>query len=364
MTTRTDIVTLNSAQRHVFDELLSTGTSRPYSPDGIAERLSAHIKAGTRDALALWSESSLWLSKSQIMTALQCEGQTVSYAISTDVSEMGSRTVAGIVAHQAIQIAYTHPGHPVRRYVDWALEMAAADEIELGRFWEKSSPARQSEVVALTMERVSGFLDSWPELQDEWEPRFEVPFQTKIGKLTLAGRADLLLGRPRPPRQTMLLCDLKTGSLHPHHELEAAFYALLVTLRTGVAPYRSVVYSIASGDWTDNADVSEASLFNTADKVIDAVCSYVEVLTASREPELSPGFQCQWCPAKDTCPAAAMAAEVEGIIPSRGSVILPESLAIPGTKPGTVTTVAAPSVKTAKLTESFDPEDDMGPFAI
>lgn len=310
--TRVSTAEMTSSQRRVFDELLAIGTDRPFSPDGLTDQLRHIITTGTADALGRWTEPSLWLSKSTLSTVLRCEGQTLAYAQATPSSEMAARTVVGIVAHRAIQVSYTHPDLPIRSYVDWAIEAARADDAAVELFWSQASPAIQSDVISQAVERVSGFLDSWPTLKESWEPRFEASIQAKIGKLTLAGRADLLLGRPRPPRQTMFLCDIKTGALHDGHAFEAAFYALISTLRHGVAPFRSVVYSVSSGEWVGETPDAEM-LIATAEQVVSAVNAYVDVLCEARPPVLTPGPACSWCPARATCPAAAMLDNVSGV---------------------------------------------------
>jgi hypothetical protein len=104
----------------------------------------------------------------------------------------------------------------------------------------------------------------------------------------------------------MFLCDFKTGSLHDGHDLEAMFYALVSTLRFGTAPYRSTVFSVASGDWTD-PDVSPTKLRETAKSVVDAVNRYVDVMLERRPATLTADRWCAWCPARNTCPAAAEA---------------------------------------------------------
>jgi hypothetical protein len=148
-------------------------------------------------------------------------------------------------------------------------------------------------------------------LEEVWSPRFEDPISARIGRLTLSSRADLVLGRPRADlRQTLLLVDLKSGNLNEDHADEAQFYALVATLRHRVAPWRSVVYSLASGDYTE-PDVTEASLFAIADKVITAVNNMVDALTETRPAALNPGEHCRWCPARDLCPVSAVQREAE-----------------------------------------------------
>jgi hypothetical protein len=259
------------------------------------------IKEGTSEALARWTERSLWIGKSQISTVRRCEGQTLAEATAPRRMGLHPSTAVGIVSHRAIQIAHTHPGLPIKAYVDEAVA-GARNETAFGEFWEQAGLSGQSDLLTTSISKVAAFLDSWPLLSPAWTPRFEESIQARLGKLTLSTRVDLVIGRPRSNgQQTMLLCDLKSGAIADYHQDEASFYALVATLRNGVPPWRSVVYSLASGEYTD-PDVTPARLLDTAAVVVDAVVRYVDVLTEAREPVLTPERYCLWCPAKDTCP--------------------------------------------------------------
>lgn len=299
---------MTPAQRRVFDELLAIGATRPNAVPDLANRLRTMIHEGTRDTLERWTEPTLWLSKSQLFTVLRCEGQAEADVHRARRSGLHPATATGIVVHRAVQIAHTHPGRTVADYVEAAVT-GALEETNFFSYWHAASLAAQSDLQSSAVSQVAGFLDCWPTLEKNWTPRFEESIQAKVGSLVLAARPDLVLGRPRPERQTMLLVDLKTTNIADYHEPEAMFYALVSTLRHGVAPWRSTVYSLSSGEWT-NPDVTVEQLEHAAQRVIDGVNSLVEVLTDSREPKLVAGIHCNWCPLKATCPTqAAYAAE-------------------------------------------------------
>jgi hypothetical protein len=302
---------LNPTQRRVLDELLAIRTehpgrrrtARPTMPTGLPRELAGIISAAADGALSRWTEPRLWLTKAQLFTALRCEGQLLNPAPPVTGRRMHTATVAGILTHRAIPLSYTHPGRPADWYVKAALNAVMQDE-EIAAFWNDADPGTQSDLILQSTSRVVGFLDSWPVLQPEWSPRFEEPIQAKLGKLTLSSRADLILGRPRSDgTQSMFLCDLKNGALRDDHFDEAMFYALVVTLRHGVAPFRSTVFSLASGEYTD-PDVTPDRLIAIAHKVADAVGRIVDVRTERRLPLLVAGPHCQWCPQKRTCPDA------------------------------------------------------------
>lgn len=296
-------VAMTPSQMRTFNDLLAVGGARPTAPPRLAEDLHDKILAGTAAALESWTEARLWLSKGQLFTALRCEGQLVAEANAERPDGMTAPTAVGIVSHRAIQIAHTHPGRSIGDYVHYAVAGARGDA-SFDEFWSAANPGTQSDLLMQMVSKVAGFLDSWPQLDETWTPRFEEAMQAKVGALTLSCRADLVLGRPRADgRQTMFLADIKSGSLHDHHVDEGRFYALVATLRHGCPPFRSTVYSLASGEFSD-PEVSAATMHATADLVIDGVVRLVAVLAGQREAELNPGQHCSWCPAKLTCPEA------------------------------------------------------------
>lgn len=292
-------------QALVFDELLAVGTERPTMPPGLPEELKDIIITGTAALIGGWTEPKLWLSKSKVEAALRCEGQLIADAAQSYSPTLHPATAVGIATHKAIQLANTHPGKPVVDYVDAAIT-AALSETAFNEFWNAAPMATQSDLMSQMISRTTSFLDSFPPLISSWTPRFEESIQARLGKLVLSAKPDFTLGRPRPDRlQNMFLADMKTGSINDTHFDEAMFYALVSTLRHGVAPFRSVVFSLASGEWTD-PDVTPERLRHAANRVVTAVGALTDVLAEKREPTLSPGRWCSWCPASATCSAATL----------------------------------------------------------
>lgn len=305
---------LTSAQREVFDDLLAVGSSRPLAPPTLASELAATLETGCAAALDRWPENRLWLSKSHVSTVLRCEGATLANA--SDRNEQYSSAVAiGVVSHRAIQVSHTHRHLTPAAAVDAAIE-ASRDDAKFSQWWDDQSAGVQSDLLCQMISRAVGFLDAFPPLPPNWVPRFEESMQAKIGKLVLSARPDLVLGRPRADmHQTMFLCDFKTGSLNDSHPLEAMFYALVATLRHGVPPFRSTVFSLASGEWTA-PDVTADRLRETAASVVDAVNRHVDVMLERREPTYTPDRWCIWCKARPTCAAA------DGNITSAATVVV------------------------------------------
>lgn len=353
---------LTPSQLTTFDQLLAVGGSRPTAPPNIAAELRMMIEEGTRDALDRWTERSMWVGKSQLATVLRCEGQQLADAAQSKNRPMMAATAVGIAAHRAIQIAHTHPGRSVEDYVRLALAGARSEE-QFAEFWERADEGVQSDCIVTAISRVTGFLDDFPPLDATWTPRFEESIQAKLTGLVLSARPDLVLGRPRPDgRQTMFITDVKSGEIRDDHLDEAHFYALIATMRFGTPPFRSCVYSLASGDWTE-PDVTPKVLRDAAQRVVTGVIALVDVLSEARLPKLAPGRHCTWCPSKPTCPAYRewdasgrpedAAAHVRITAPPTAAPDLSEVSA--GSTPST-------SAKSSRLTPSDSGDDD--PYAL
>lgn len=301
---------LTPRQIRVLDDLIALGATRPVAPPELVDEVRSRIQAGTQGALARWTERSLYVTKSQVLTALRCEGQLVANTSEPRSATTGAM-VMGTIAHLAIQLSYTHPDRTVHEYVKQAVLASRKSDEALNNWWLDADPAEQSALVVQLTSRVTNFLDDFPPIKDSWNPRFEEPTVAKVGRLTLSCRPDLVLGRPRGDnKQTLLLMDFKSGDIKDEHTDEARLYALAAALRHGVPPWRSTVYSLASGDYTE-PDITPDVLLDTADKLVTAVNSMVDALTETRSPTLAPGPHCRFCPAKTMCAASSTALPAE-----------------------------------------------------
>jgi hypothetical protein len=291
---------LTPRQVHTLNTLLAIGEERPFCPPELIDELENRILASTRDAVTAWTERTFYATKSQLLTAKRCEGQVLADARKPREA-MKSVTAIGIVSHRAVQLSSTHPGRQVSEYVKQAIIGARSADEQMDEWWAQTTLSEQSDLQAQITSKVVNFLDDWPPLVEAWSPRFEEPMLAKIGGLTLSCRADLVLGRPRADlRQTMLLVDLKSGMVKDEHDDEASFYALVATLRHRVAPWRSTIYSLSSGEYSF-PDITPDRLLDTADWVGKAVTESIMSLMEARAPKLTAGEHCRWCPAKAVC---------------------------------------------------------------
>ncbi|MFM7088848.1 MAG: PD-(D/E)XK nuclease family protein [Candidatus Paceibacterota bacterium] len=268
--------------------------------ESLLEDLRDILDTGIKSSMIGWTGKSLYFTKSQFLSSLRCEGQMLADSNRGRVGIIPA-VVVGVITHRAVQLAHTHPGKSVADYIKFAIVGARTNDPNLDEWWASAGASSQSDIITQATSKVINFIDDWPVLNPKWSPRFEESITAKVGGVTLSCRADLVLGRPRSDKkQSLLIVDLKSGSLTDEHKLEAMFYALVATLRHGVAPWRSTVYSLSSGEWTDG-DVTKSLLLETANLVVKAIKSHVDVLAEIRPPILSPGDHCRWCPAKLSC---------------------------------------------------------------
>ncbi|HEX9235430.1 MAG TPA: PD-(D/E)XK nuclease family protein, partial [Actinomycetota bacterium] len=169
-----------------------------------------------------------------------------------------------------------------------------------GRFWKALDPFDRAEILADVGRHLFLFRESFPPLPRRWAPQPELALRVHLagGAVVLSGAPDLVIGRTR-----RLVLDFKTGRAWPDHPQDMRFYALLVLLRTGVPPYRVATFFLDSGEWQPE-DATEEMMDRAADRVAASAAAAHQLLQG-REPTLSPGVHCGWCPRRAACPAAA-----------------------------------------------------------
>ena len=290
------------SQRDVFDNLLAIGMARPVAPVNAVDKIKEALLESAGAGLQLWTETTFRVGKAQIAQVLRCGGSALA-AKKAGYNTTGAiplPVAAGLVTHKAVQMSWTHPNCEVAQYVKAAI-LSCCEEERFGKFWAEASLGTQSDIIATATVRTTSFLDSWPPLLSAWSPRFEEPMSARVGSLVLSSRPDFIMGRPRAGgRRTILLCDFKSGDLKEEHLFEARFYAVVTTLRWGVLPWRSTVFSLASGQYTD-PDFELDTLLQTATQIGQAVSDLAAIYTENTEPTYTPGVYCKWCSAIESC---------------------------------------------------------------
>jgi len=307
-------VELTDPQRRTYENLIGTGPRPSFSAD-LPQRLRDRIE----EALAgLELAEPLWLGKEKLSDHTRCEGKFVATILGEGPPfEHSPRSAAGVLLHKAIEVEVgSRDGLDPHAIAQIAAERLREREQRFEDYWRELDAAGRDDILMEVVRRVVLFQASFPPLKDlrrELGPIAELPVRAELlgGDLVLSGRIDLVLGLPskaEPTRATRIAIDLKTGGAHAEYPEDMRFYALLLTLRFGVPPYRAASLFLESGEW-QNEDVTEDGLRHAADRVI-AAASTGAALLKEREPKLTPGYYCAWCPRSAVCPVAELPAAV------------------------------------------------------
>jgi len=299
---------LTDPQRRTLQQLIGTG-DRPVFPSDLAQRLRDRIEEAVR---SLDLPDPLWLGKEKLNDLGRCEGTFLSrLAGEAPPFEHGRASATGVLQHRTIEVVVG-----AREALDphTAAELAAARTVEkeerFAEFWRGLSAPDRDDILMEVVRRTILFEGSFPplrELRRELSPATELSVRAELlgGALVVSGKLDLLLGAPdrlEPMRATRIAIDLKTGGAYPQYAEDNRLYALVLALRFGVPPFRVASFFLEGGTWQAE-DVTEDALFHAADRVIDAARSAAS-MRSGREPALTPGPWCAWCPRLQVCPAA------------------------------------------------------------
>ena len=242
------------------------------------------------------------LSKGRLNLLARCEGSFAADLAGEREAFVHRRgTTVGSIAHRAAQadVARARSVEP-HVLVDYALSRLLDDDA-LALFWTELPDIERSELLAAAVRQLVLFREMFPPLDPTWQPLPELPMTARLlgGRVVLRGRPDLVLGRP-----PQLPIDLKTGDPRPEHAEDGRFYALVMTLMFRRPPVRVATAYLDSLELAPE-EVEPRMLERAADRVVDAVTAATELLRG-RDPVLTPGPYCSWCPRASTCPVAAV----------------------------------------------------------
>jgi hypothetical protein len=299
---------LTEPQRRTLDQLIGTG-ERPVFPADLTQRLRDRIEDAVRE---LDPSEPLWIGKERLNDLGRCEGTFLSKLLGEGPPFTHSaNTAAGVLLHKAIEVEVgSRDGLDPHQLAGIAAERLVDREDRFAEYWRALAAPEQDDLLMDVVRKVTLFDGSFPPLRDlrrQLAPATELPMRAELsgGALVLSGKVDLLLGAPdrlEPGRATRIAIDLKTGGAYPEYVEDNRFYALLLALRFGVPPYRVASLFLEGGTWQAE-DVSEGSLFHAADRVV-AAARGAQSFRAGREPGLTPGPWCRWCPRATACPVA------------------------------------------------------------
>jgi hypothetical protein len=317
---------LTEPQRRTLDQLIGTD-ARPSFPADLPQRLRDRIEDAVRE---LELREPLWLGKEKLKDLARCEGKFHAAVLGeAPPFEHSSKSAAGVLLHKAVEIEVGSraPMDP-HAIAELAVGRVLEREERFQLYWDDLAAPAQDELLMEVVRRMTLFQGSFPPLRAlrrELAPVSEMKVRAELlgGGLVLSGQIDLVLGladQLQPARATRLVIDLKSGGAYPEFAEDMRFYALLLTLRFGVPPYRVASLFLESGSW-QSEDVTEELLHHAADRAIAAARSAAALING-REAVLTAGVYCAWCPRAPVCPAAELA-------PPTGSV--PEVVGGPST---------------------------------
>lgn len=303
----TDLALLTPVQQRVAGDLLALGEERPVADPSWGPELAAWIDDALVEHAPLVGPRQLWVSKGSIAGVLGCETHHLAtkgdFAWTTDIAK-------GVVIHHSIALAAAGSQAPPRDLAYAAIDQArSAGGRSLGTWLRDLSEHETAALVAEAVVGIDGFLSAFPPLKAAWHPVAEFPVAATFagGKVRVTGRVDLALGSNRPGpdrllRRRRMLIEVKTGRPRAQHRAEHLLYALLETIKSGVAPFRSATY-YTDGTWVAD-DITEEVLMVAGRRLIDATQRLIE-LGDGRDPTKQPGWQCTFCPLAEQCPEKA-----------------------------------------------------------
>ena len=290
------------AQQEVVDLLGCPPDERPRFDPELRVRLRSELESELAD-LALEPDlehNPLWAGKFQLKEIHGCEAK---FQAEDHGFTPSTATVRGTVAHKAIELTINMSGDTTPlELVDEAIERLTEADAWLSQWLRDCTDVDRAGLRADANELVAKFQDCWPPLQSRWRPVPESRLYADLfdGRITLAGKVDLALGRADGDRAGKVLVDLKTGRRSPVHREDLRFYALIETIRVGVPPRTIATHYLDSGTLSVEdvtVDLLDAAVARTA----DGVRRIAELRDPDRPLTKRSGPPCRWCSLADGC---------------------------------------------------------------
>ena len=297
---------LTPLQERTLADLMASGDERPTFERGLADRLRREIEARIEGA-APEADRPLWVTKRRLVDLHQrCEGLFISNELDEAPFRYGRALAEGRLVHKSVEIGvYARLGEV--ELVERALGRLREQDPGFDQFVGLLDEAERAELVGEAVRQVAWFRSVFPPLRGPWNPVVEWGLRADLlgGAVVLSARPDLVLGRDdpeEPMRARRLVLELKGGQERPEQDDDVRFYALVLTLRHGVPPFRVATVNLQSGTWRSH-DVTPDLLLSAARRVADG-CLRAWALLDGGEPTLRGGKWCGWCARSPGCPAA------------------------------------------------------------
>lgn len=291
---------LTAAQTEVLERIRPPRDARRTWPTHTRAELRHRLDTELGPDLDEVDDPPLWVSKHRLTSMSGCERNLVE----APPFEWSVPTARGAIVHKAVELSVHRRGEPTPLdLVEEAMALLEADDRDrsVGEWLRHTGEPARTELVAESTTHVSCFLDGFPPIGRSWRPTCESPRRVELcdDRLVLTGRFDLTLGVPDGDRAGRVVVDLKTGAPRPTHREELRYYALLETLKLGVAPVRVASFYLESGR-VDYEDVDEQVLEAALRQVV-GVTRRLVALEAGEVPREHAGPACRWCPVRPDC---------------------------------------------------------------
>jgi hypothetical protein len=299
---------LGPVQRQVLEDLLAIDAPRPEADAEAGRRLRARLDAGLSAVAELLppTERPVVVGKSAL-EALDCDGRFLDRL--DRPFRWAPGMIAGTLAHIGIAVDLAggwarDPGEVVQHAWRACLSSGTPAGHYLAALRATEADALRGRVLNVIVE----FRELFPPLPDWVTVRTEPDLAAPLldGRLVLRGKPDLAIGRAlHAGRRRLLLVDLKTGRRNSlRNRADMRFYALLATLKYGVAPFRVATFYLDEATWDAedvDDDVLEAAAHIVAKKAVRAV-RLIQNRPPDDELRLLPGPGCGWCGRAPGCP--------------------------------------------------------------
>jgi hypothetical protein len=290
------------AQQDVIDLLGCALEDRPRFDPALRNELRDSLETQLGD-LALdpgLERDPLWLTKYKLKEVHGCEAK---FMADDQGFTPSAATARGTIAHKAIELTVNLPEDtPPLDLVAEAIERLCEADVWLSEWLRGCSEVEKAELRAEVNELVVKFQDCWPPLRPQWRPVPESRLYADLchGRVTLAGKVDLALGRAEGDRAGRVLVDLKTGRTAQVHREDLRFYALIETIRVGVPPRTIATHYLDSGTLSVE-DVTVEVLDAAVARTVDGTRRIAELRDPDRPLIKRPGPPCGWCALADGC---------------------------------------------------------------
>ena len=289
----------NPAQQTIVDLLGAKPEERPeFAPD-LGTRLQVELESELWPIAEQLVDDDLWVTKHELSGIHGCEARHVA----DDQFAWSAPLARGTIVHKAIELSVHWRSEPTPlELVDEATARLEDGGDRLAEWLQQAGDVERAELRSLANDHVAKFLECFPPLQRSWAPITESRVRVDLcdGKIVLAGKIDLSLGRARGNRAGKVLIDLKTGGARPGHVDDLRYYALAETIRMGTPPRLVASYYLDQAR-TQPELVTEAVLEAAVARTVDGARRSFELRHGGAEPIRRPGPACAWCPLLSEC---------------------------------------------------------------